>query len=60
VIVNIILSKAILIESSRRDLFIDIPADRFTYKNNQITLLSCFTFIPETGMELFKTGISFT
>ena len=36
----------ISIESSRRDLFIDMVVDGFIFKNNHITLSSCFTFIP--------------
>jgi len=39
-------------ESSRRDLSIDMVVDRFIFKNNQITLSLCFTFIPTTGVEL--------
>jgi len=35
-------------ETSRRDLFIDVIFDRFTLNNNQITLSPCFTFIPKT------------
>jgi len=45
--------------SSRRDLFIDVIVDRFILKNNLITLSSCFTFIPKTGVGLHETGISF-
>ena len=44
-------------ESSRRDLFIDMFAQRFIFKNNQITLYPCFTFIPKIGVELPKTGV---
>ena len=46
-------------ESSQRDLFIDMIVDRLIFKNNIITLPSCFTFIPKTGVELPKTGVSF-
>jgi len=46
-------------ESSRKDLFIDMVVERFILKNNQITLLPCFTFIPKTGVGLTKTGVSF-
>jgi len=55
-------------ESSRRDLFIDLVVDSFTFFlkivnetliNNQITLVPCITFIPKTIVELPKTGVSF-
>ena len=46
-------------ESSRRDLFIDMVVRRFIFKNNRITLSDSFTFIPETGVGLPKTGVSF-
>jgi len=46
-------------ESSRRDLFIDMAVDRFSFKNNQITLFLCFTSIPKTGNEKPKTRGSF-
>jgi len=49
----------ISMESSRRDLFINMVVDRFIFKNNQMTLSPCFTFIPKTGMGLPKSGISF-
>jgi len=48
-------------KSFRRDIFIDMIDDRFIFKNNQITLTPCFTFIyfdvelPETGV-----GVTFT
>jgi len=45
-------------ESSRRDLFIDMVVDRFIFKNNQITLSPCFAFIPRTGVRL-PAGVSF-
>jgi len=41
---NINLSITRLIESSRRDLFIDMVVQKFIFKNNLITLLSRFTF----------------
>jgi len=46
-------------ESSQRDLFIDMVIDRFTLQNNKITLSLCFTFISKTGVGLPKTGASF-
>jgi len=46
-------------ESSRRDLFIDMVVDRFIFKNNQITLSPCFTFTPKTRTGLPETGVSF-
>ena len=46
-------------ESSRRDLFIDMVFDRLNFKNNQITLSPCFTFIPKTGVGLPKPGVRF-
>jgi len=50
-------------ESSRRDLFIDMVVGGFTgtFKKNQITLYPCFTVIPKTGVGLPKTeGLVFT
>jgi len=55
-------------ESSRRDLFIDIVIDRFIFKTNQInlaesviTLSACFTCILKVGMGLYlKQGLHFT
>jgi len=44
-------------ESSRRDLFIDMVVRKFTLKNNQITLSPCFTFIPKIRVGLI--GVSF-
>jgi len=46
-------------ESSGRDLVIDIVVDRFLFKNTQITFSFCFTFTPETGVRLPKTEVSF-
>ena len=37
---------------SRRELSIDTVMDIF--KNNQITLLPCFTFIPKTGVSFYN------
>jgi len=39
-------------ESSRRDLFIDMVVDRFILKNNQITPSLYFNFIPKSGVVL--------
>jgi len=39
-------------ESSRRDLSIDMIVERFIFKNNQITLTPYFTFLPKTDVEL--------
>jgi len=44
---------------SRRELSINMVINRFIFKNNQITLITCFTFIPKTGVGLPKTGIIF-
>jgi len=46
----------ISMESSRRDLFIDMAVDRFIFKIKQIS--PCFTFTPKTGMALPKIGVS--
>jgi len=46
-------------ESSQRGLFIDVVVERFIFKNNQFTLFPSFTFIPNTGVELPKTGVTF-
>jgi len=43
-------------ESSRRDLFIDMVVDRFIFRNNQVALSPCFTL---TGMKLPRTGVVF-
>ena len=48
-----------LIESSGRDLFIDMVVQKFIFKNNLIKLLSRFTFIPKTGIGVSKTGLMF-
>ena len=45
------------INSSRWDIVIDTVG--FSLKNNQITLISCFTLMPKTDMGLPKTGIIF-
>jgi len=37
---------------SRRELFIDMVIRKGIFKNNQITLFPCFTFIPKTGFFL--------
>jgi len=49
----------ISIESSWRDLFIDMVIDMFIFKNNQITLSPCFTVTFNTCAELPKTGLAF-
>jgi len=46
-------------ESSRRDLFIDMAVDRFIFKNNQITLYPCSTFMTKIGVGLPKPGVRF-
>jgi len=47
--------------SYQLDLFIDTVVDRFIFKNNQMTLLPCFTFIPKTGVRLYlKQELVFT
>jgi len=37
-------------ESSRRDLFVDRVVDGFIFKNNQITLSPCLTYIPKASV----------
>jgi len=39
-------------ESSWRDLFIDMVVDKFIFKNNQITLSLGLIFISKTGVGL--------
>ena len=39
-------------ESSRRDLYIDLVADRFIFNKCQIALSPQITFISKTGVEL--------
>jgi len=46
-------------ESSRRDLFIDMVVDRFNFKNNQNYVLTLFLFIPTEGVRLPKTVLIF-
>jgi len=46
-------------ESSRRDLFIDMVVDKSIFENNHITLFPCYTFIFKTGVGLPKTEASF-
>jgi len=46
-------------ESSRRNLLIDMVVNRFILKNNQTTLSPCFAFMPKTGVGLPKTGVGF-
>jgi len=47
------LSTSISTKRSRRELSIDIVVHRGAFKNNQITLFSCFTLIPETGVGFY-------
>jgi len=42
---------------SRRELSINKVIDRFIFKDNQITLFTCFTVIPGRGLP--KTGFFF-
>jgi len=42
----------ISMESSRRDLFIDMVVDRYIFKNTLITLVTCFIFMPKTDVGL--------
>jgi len=49
----------ISMESSQRDLFIDIVVDRFIFKNNQRKLFPRFTPVAKKGVGLPKTGVSF-
>jgi len=46
-------------ESSRRDLFIDMVVDSFIFKNSQMTLSPCFISVPKTGVGLPEIGLSF-
>ena len=50
----------ISLESSRRDVVVDMIVDTFIFKNYQITLSYCFTFISKTGMRLSKTELVLT
>jgi len=48
-------------ESSRRDLFIDMVEDRFILKNNRITLSPCCTFVYlKQVLDYLKQGLVFT
>jgi len=38
---------------------LDMVLDWFIFGNTQITMFTCFTFIPKTSMGLPKTGIIF-
>jgi len=38
---------------SRQELSIDVVIRRGIFKNNQITLFTCFTFIPVTGVSFY-------
>jgi len=46
-------------ESSGRDLFIDIVVDRLIFKSNHYDALPRFTFIPTKDVGLPKTGLNF-
>jgi len=46
-------------ESSRRDLFINMVVDWFIFKNSSLKVSPYFTFIPKTDVELRKTVVSF-
>jgi len=48
----------ISIESCRQDLFFD-GVDRFIFNNNQMKLFPWFSVIPQIGIGLPKTGVSF-
>jgi len=48
----------ILMESTRRDRFLNMVVDGFIFKTNQSTLFRCFTLIPKTGVALPKTGVT--
>ena len=45
-------------ESSRPNLYFDMVIGKFFFKNNQITLFLCFTFILKTSVGP-PTGVSF-
>jgi len=45
-------------KTSRQELKIDF-INRGIFKNNLITLFTCFDFVPKTGLELAKTGVIF-
>jgi len=40
-------------KTSRRDISIDMVIHRGIFKNNQITLFPCFTFVPKTGVSFY-------
>ena len=46
-------------KKSCRDLSVNLAVDSFIFENNQLTLFSCFTFIPKTCVGIPKTGIIF-
>ena len=48
-LLKISVSITISMESSRRDLSIDMVLDRFFFKNNENTLFQCFTFKNRTS-----------
>ena len=47
-------------ESSRRDLFIDMVVDRFIFKYNQITLSPVSPSCPKQVWDCLKQGLGFT
>jgi len=47
------LSTTILMKRSRRQLSTDMVIHSGIFKNNQITLLPCFTFILKTGVSFY-------
>jgi len=46
-------------ESSQRDIFIDMVVHGFITRNIQIALSPCFILKPKKGGELPKTGVIF-
>jgi len=47
------LSTSISMKRSRRELSIDMVIHRNIFKNNQVKLSPCFTFIPKTGVSFY-------
>jgi len=45
---------------SRGDVSMDVVIYGGFFKNNVITVISCFMFIPKTGMRLLKQEFLFT
>jgi len=46
-------------DSSRRDLFLDMVIDKFMFKSKQMTHLLYFILVCQTGVGLPKTGVIF-